>query len=299
MKHIKNATRCAKIIEMLEALPRTTESLLEDISEEFGKPVSLRTLQRDFREIDAYLGISIEYNRGKKYYEITEYNQDETCKRRLDLIRTDYVFSRVDADNSLVHLDQRVSHRSNDNLGRVFNVLKNREELVFDYHSYWREPEIDRRGLPIFLKEFDGRWYVYVIDTSEKKQGQHRRFPLDRMKSIRGEKYTDSFPKLDHDTIYKNLYGIIVPDEASEPLSVVLKVEKFQANYLIDIPLHTSQKIKSQSDTHIIFSLKLIPTVEFDQKILSLGTSIEVVAPIQYRQCIKQQIDNMATIYEK
>lgn len=296
MRIIKHPLRCAKLIEMLEVSACAKDKLLEAIEDEFGS-YSLRTMQRDFREIAAYLGISIAYNRSKQLYEIKEVEEDETCKRRLDLIRTDYVFSRLESDNKLVYLDQRVSKSSNANLGLVFSALRDKQELVFDYHSFWKEPETEKRGLPMFLKEFDGRWYIYLIYTSEDKKGEHRRLPLDRMQNIKTEEYKGKWPKVSHDTIYQYLYGIIVPQE-TEPQEIQLKVSAFHTNYLEDIPLHASQVVEPLDDGYKLVSLKMIPTIELDRRLLSFGANIEVLSPASYREHIARDIVLLHQTYQ-
>ena len=54
--------------------------------------------------------------------------------------------------------------------------------------------------------------------------------------------------------------------------------------------MHASQKETEQTKDYSIFEYHLIPTIEFKQELLSMGTNVEVLAPQKLRDEIKDDI---------
>ncbi len=77
---------------------------------------------------------------------------------------------------------------------------------------------------------------------------------------------------------FSKAYGIITGDETPEG-TVVLQVSEWHAHYLRSLPLHHSQVEKESSEGYCTFEYRLCPTFDFQQEILSMGASVEVMSP--------------------
>ena len=96
--------------------------------------------------------------------------------------------------------------------------------------------------------------------------------------------------------MFAGTYGIIVEDIPIE--SVRLKVDAYQANYLRSLPLHPSQHELKRTDEYAIFSLRVRPTYDFRQKLLSFGSTIEVLQPESLREEMREEIATMLKRYQ-
>ena len=78
---------------------------------------------------------------------------------------------------------------------------------------------------------------------------------------------------------------------------VALKVDSWQSKYLRTLPLHHSQVEVERNEEYSIFEYRLCPTFDFQQKLLSMGDSVEVLAPKALREEIDINACEMASLY--
>ena len=96
--------------------------------------------------------------------------------------------------------------------------------------------------------------------------------------------------------MFEGVYGIIVDDTPIE--SIRLKVDAYQANYLRSLLLHSSQHELKRTVDYSIFSLRVRPTFDFKQKLLSFGSTVEVLKPESLREEMKTEITAMLKRYK-
>lgn len=74
-------------------------------------------------------------------------------------------------------------------------------------------------------------------------------------------------------------------------------MDAYQANYLRSLPLHSSQHELERTEEYSIFSLRVRPTYDFKQKLLSLGRTVEVLQPESLRADMCDEIQEMVKKY--
>ena len=168
--------------------------------------------------------------------------------------------------------------------------------MKFDYGPYWRDNVTHYTDFrPHALKMFERRWYVVGKYTEDMP---HHIFALDRISNIeiQEDTYTRD-PDFDVEEMFKDSYGIILREEV-EVESVWIKVDAFQANYLRSLPLHHSQIELKRNEEYSVFSVRVRPTFDFRQQLLSLGSRVEVLKPESLRDEMKEEIAAMLGKYE-
>ena len=63
--------------------------------------------------------------------------------------------------------------------------------------------------------------------------------------------------------------------------------------------LHQSQHEIERNDEYSIFTLRLRPTFDFQQEILSMGSDVEVLAPEWFREDTAERIKGMWDKYKE
>ena len=177
-------------------------------------------------------------------------------------------------------------------LPMLLEALKELRTLNFTYQPYWSESPYSYSGVqPYALKMFERRWYLIA-----RRDGHYRIFALDRMTKVelQDESYKRD-PKFDLKKMFEGVYGIIVDDTPVE--SIRLKVNAYQANYLRSLPLHSSQHELKRTEEYSVFSLRVRPTFDFKQKLLSLGSTVEVLQPENLRADMRGEIQEMMNKY--
>lgn len=251
-----------------------------------------RSFHRHRSEIMDLFGIEIEcYIDGGQYrYRLADDGGREYFRQwMMDSIAVNHVVadSREAAQYILVEpTDSRM-------LPMLLEALKEQRTLNFTYQPYWSESPYNYSGVqPYALKMFERRWYLIA-----RRDGEYRIFALDRMSSVelQDETYKRD-PKFDMEKMFEGTYGIIVKEEIPVE-SIRLKVEAYQANYLRSLPLHNSQHELKHTEEYSIFSLRVRPTYDFKQKLLSLGSTVEVLQPESFRKEIAEELKNTLKQY--
>ncbi len=263
----------------------------ENISD--GEPYARRTFQRHRDEVLDLFGIEIEcYSDGSEYrYRIADNSSNDYFRRwLLDSIAV----NRIVTDSREVARYISIESTNNTALPIVLEALKDLRLVNFDYKPYRKESSTHYFNFqPHALKMFERRWYL--IGRYHKT---HRTFALDRMTNVvLQEENFKRDPKFDLEKMFSGSYGIIVEDIPVE--SIWLKVEAHQANYLRSLPLHRTQtELPCKDKDYAIFALRVRPTFDLRQKILSLGSAVEVLKPESLREEMREEVRRMSKMYQ-
>ena len=127
-----------------------------------------------------------------------------------------------------------------------------------------------------------------------------RIYALDRIKVLEPTERKFKLPKkFDAEKFFEDYYGIIIGDEDFDVEPVALKVDSWQSKYLRTLPLHHSQVEVVRNDEYSIFEYRLCPSFDFRQKLLSMGETVEVLAPQLLRDNIFESVGYMSENYNK
>lgn len=251
-----------------------------------------RSFHRHRSEIMDLFGIEIEcyVDSGQYRYRLADDGGREYFRQwMMDSIAVNHIVadSREAAQYILVEpTDSRM-------LPLLLEALKEQRTLNYTYQPYWSESPCSYSGVqPYALKMFERRWYLIA-----RRDGEYRIFALDRMTKVELQEETyKRNPKFDMEKMFEGTYGIIVKEEIPVE-SIRLKVDAYQANYLRSLPLHNSQHELKHTEEYSIFSLRVRPTYDFKQKILSLGSTVEVLQPESFRKEIAEELKNTLKQY--
>ena len=176
-------------------------------------------------------------------------------------------------------------------LTTIIEAMRDGLKMEMTYHSFGKDTASTYPFEPYFVKVFKQRWYV--IGKSDKV----RIHALDRIPNlvITEDKYempSDFIPE----DYFQHCFGII-HDENIPPQTVKLKLSAWQANYLRALPIHSSQREVEVKDDYVVFEYFVKPTFDFRQEILSMGDTVEVIAPHSFREEMKKLTADMNKIY--
>ena len=101
-------------------------------------------------------------------------------------------------------------------------------------------------------------------------------FVIEKIKETPGEKYLK--PNIDTATFYLDTIGVSkMPNQTTQ--TIVLKMVKEHAPYIITKPMHPSQKILKEDTDGVIFSIDVIWNFELEREILGFGEQIKILSP--------------------
>ena len=304
-----------KYVWLVETIYKAKKITFEEINEKWldndlseDKPLPLRTFHTWRQNIEEMFGLIIENEKGGQYYYYIQNADDlkDESSLRSWLFRT-LAVSNMMLDSVCIKdkiLLEEV-HDGREYLPVILESLKKNIVLEMTYRSFWRDEantfEIEPYCLKAFkqrycLKAFKQRWYlvgrspyydrimIYALDRVHRLELTERSF--DYPKDFKAENYFD------------DCFGIIA-DQNYDVETVKLKVSAGQAKYLNSLTLHGSQEEIERTDEYSIFTVRLRPTFDFQQEILSMGSDIEVLSPKWFREDTAERVKAMWNKYKE
>ncbi len=262
-----------------------------------GEPMPRRTFYNYRQSIIELFGIEIAYDKRTNEYYIDSSGRDNDDNSLTDWLLNSAAMSGVLSDA------RAVSHRvfvedvpsARHNLAPILDALNHDIAIRFTYHPFTRSrPSVGVEIEPYLIKLFRQRWYVAGHNVSE---GRLKTYALDRMSAIELTGRRFEMPAdFDPAEYFRHSFGIVV--DAGEPRDVVLRTDPRQAKYLRALPLHWSQQ-EMVHDRFSDFSYRLLLTEDFLKELMTLGPSVEVLAPPELKTMLADRLRQTLSHYEK
>ena len=293
-----------KYVWLVEAIYKAKKISFEEINQRWvdndlseGKPLPIRTFHKWRQAIEEMFGLIIENENGGQYRYYIE-NADDL---RNGSMRS-WLFNTLTVSNLMMESasikDKILFEEIPDGeqyLPAILGALKNSHVLGMTYQSYTRDEANTFEVEPYCLKAFKQRWYLVARSPYYDKI---MIYSLDRVKWLGLTEKSFKYPKsFIPEEFFEDSFGIIA-DTKVKIETVKLKVSAGQANYLRSLTLHQTQKEIERTDEYSIFTVRLRPTFDFRQEILSQGCDIEVLEPTWFRDEIAEISKHMWNKYK-
>ena len=294
-----------KYVWLVETIYKAKQITYEDINLQWldnemseRKPLPLRTFHKWRIAIEEMFGLIIENEQGGRYrYYIQNADELKNGSMRSWLFNT-LTVSNLMMENVSIK-DKVLFEEIPDGeqyLPDIFEALKKNLVLEMTYQSFSRDEENTFEVEPLCLKAFKQRWYLVAHSPYYDKV---MIYALDRVHRLGIIKKSFKYPKdFVPEKFFDDCFGIIA-DKRIKPETVKLKVSAGQANYLRTLTLHQTQREIEQTDEYSIFIVKLRPTFDFRQEILSQGSDIEVLEPKWFRDEVAEVSKHMWNKYKE
>lgn len=268
----------------------------QSINDEENYEISIRTFQREIKEIASTHGIEITYNRSQGVYEIVYDGNEDRNERLMES------FEIIDALKISTHLSNHLilekrKPLGTNNMNYLIHAIKNRNEISFSYSKYWTEELVDtqRKVQPLALKEARYRWYLVAKDL---KDNRIKTFGLDRITNLEITNLKFIFPEnYNPEEAFRHSFGIINEDN-KEPRKIVLSFSYEQGKYIKSLPLHHSQKELTNDEKEYRIELLLHPTYDFVMELLSIGAEVKVLEPESLKKEMIKKLETTLKRYE-
>ena len=204
--------------------------------------------------------------------------------------------------------DMHISSSMEQNLTNIhllpvfFKAISDKKVLRFDYQRFGQEP-FTLTFHPQFLKEYNGRWFVFGDANREPYQAYN--VPLDRIVGevveVSDVEYIPA-PKGFYQEYFNNIVGVTHENGAKVEEVVIRTKTEYQHGLLLTKPLHPSQEEVLPFGEHDgqwygEVHLTIEPNREFRGPILLYGENLEVVSPLSLREQIKDIIKQQMAQY--
>ena len=217
--------------------------------------------------------------------------------RRMSIIPKDFITFNGMKDRILLE-DVPLGKNFRD---AIIDAMRRNVELLIEYQRY--ETDLEGEHLKIFhmqpyaMKVYNHRWYLLGY---MKEEDDIRTIALDRILHIKVLNSGFSLPEnFDANKYFSNVIGIY--NNKDLPVSEVkIRAYGVQADYLRSTPLHKSQSEGSSKYGEFAeFTYRLCITPELISQLLSMGSQVEVLEPVELREKIKSELEDGLTYYKK
>ena len=274
----------------------------------FESDYSRRTFNNHRDAVYDVFGIHIGCNRSTNRYFI-EYSDDVSDENAETawLINTFTVNSMLSLGKE--RLSGRVSvedipsgHR---HLTNIMEAMTGNNEIVIGYRKYTKEETDIYTIRPYAVKEFAKRWYIigYCIERDAM-----RVYGLDRIMDMEITGNTFRMPKsFDVDELFATSFGIYIPEEKGQ--TIIFRTSQTEANFLRDLPIHSSQKELVLKDVRrlfpetspitedVFFEIFVCPNNALIMEFCKHAGRLEVLSPASVRETVATELMKAASQY--
>ena len=319
MAKLEQIQRLLYIAELLKNKPNgityeETKNFLEKKFEEKGFELkfSEKTFKRDRNLIAEILGLESKYKKTLGTFALNNEELNPESENTLDDILLIEAY-RKSKKNSKIVLFERREPKGLQHFSDFIDAIKRHRIVSFTYQKYDESQPEKRVVVPYALKESQNRWYLLATDFSpENKKSLHnflssdekpefdkpkiKSFGLDRISKL--EVHHTRQLRFEHvlEDSFNHSFGVSSTlDEI--PQEIILSFTPHQGKYIKSLPLHHSQEILTDDEREVRIKLKLFPTFDFNQEILSHGANVVVISPESFRDEIKKDIKSIIKNY--
>ncbi len=293
MSYQSKIKRYLQILQLIEKSSHPTSAEMISRMSESGIKVSDRQLKRDFESLRAEFGLDIHYSTYRKGYYLE--NEEPTFPYFLKLLEfsqnMELLTSYLKEGSNIAEIIEFEDYNSFKGVQFIRDIaffIKNSSEIRLNYKRFDAKTEKEYSFQPYLLREYLNRWYVigFLTDTQE-----IRTFGLDRIVSMQESDQKFKKSKInDLVSLFRNVMGITAArEDIAEEIELVCN--SFQGNLLKTLPLHSSQKVVSETPDKIVLSFRLVVNFELKQRLLMIATQAKVTKP----QSLKMEIQKMLT----
>ena len=197
------------------------------------------------------------------------------------------------------------------NIDVVNRVLLTQDQVFsITYQDFYDKEPREVLLAPYCVRVFRQRWYVIGVMLNKPEgeepaeltnQGNIRRYALDRIQYLELTDETFKMPRhFTAEEYFADAFGIIVEPEEYDVECIRLRVTDInhRRQYLRSLPLHDSQHEVERHSDYSIFEVRVAPTYDFIQQILSMGNEVEVLSPDYVRAEMAKRVKELAAVYE-
>ena len=195
-------------------------------------------------------------------------------------------------------------HQTNiEYLPMLYESIKNHQVLSIDYKPY-EEEKVTLIFHPHYLKEYNGRWHLFgYVEETTPKEGID--LALDRIVGKPREVYDKEFicaPDRVYEAFFEKIVGVSHQEDNYYGMIRVRAHSLYIFKLMETKKLHKSQETVFPFGEHADgvygeFTFDVEVNNEFIGRILQMGDGLEIVAPKEVRDILRERIEKMAELY--
>lgn len=196
--------------------------------------------------------------------------------------KLEYRFGIKSNGENVISFEQNEQLKGLEYLSDVIDATVNHTPINIDYKTY-KGKSLKTILHPYYVKQYNNRWFLFGF---EEESGKIANKALDRIQhislaSVQFRQNTD----VDFSHVFDDIVGVSIPADNVEKENIIIRFTETRFPYVTSKPIHKSQVVLNEQKC--LVAIKVKPTRELEQQILSFGSDVEVLAPENFRERIK------------
>lgn len=168
---------------------------------------------------------------------------------------------------------EKTVYSGQNRIQELYDLIVRGKTVDLLYTPFDRDQQ-KRTVVPIFLKEYNQRWFLIAFDSD---RGNYQNFALDRIDQVLiSDRRLSVDSILDPESYFSNLIGVSMEGELA---NVQIRVKKPRAFYIRTKYWHSTQTELLETPDFIDFQWTVFTNRELKSKIFELGHDVEVLSP--------------------
>ena len=195
---------------------------------------------------------------------------------------------------TIVAFDENFDLRGRSWFAQLFSAIASQQALEIKYQPF-DKPIRTYMFHPYLLKQYNKRWFLV---GSEDGYSSLTKLALDRILEITSASIPYK-PNTDFNLQeYFEEYIGITRKPSDDIYPVLIKVDKGLYNYIETKPLHGTQKVIRRDEDSVVIQIEVILNPELLQLLLSYGSGLTVLKPIELQQAILEESKKITQKYK-
>lgn len=297
---------CRKMADALEVSSKTIQRDIDFMRDRLGLPIEYDPLRVGYYYTEEVASFpSIEVSEGEvaalfvaqkalAQYRGTPFERPlrSAFRKIADSLKERVSFSWSDLEDAISFHSAGASVADLELFETVTQAVMRSVELEFEYRKLQSKGFELRRVRPYHIASLENQWYLFALDLGRK---QIRTFALPRMRKV---KATDTrFRRPADFSVAKILSGSFGVFEGGKKHRIKLQFDAFAARLVSERTWHESQKFREAKDGTAILEMELGGLEEIERWVLSWGSHVRVVAPVQLAKRVLAEARDVAGLY--
>ena len=207
--------------------------------------------------------------------------------------RLESSFSLGNIKKDVIQFEQNEFLKGLEFISPIYNAIIYEKVVEIIYKGFKQEEPVKYIFHPQLLKQYNNRWFLLGFINDKEyltNMSLDRIISLDEISGI-----TYQANAIDFNELFEDVVGVTIPKE-SELQYIHLKLDATLAPYLLNKPLHGSQKLIDKQQN--IIQIEVYINYELIALLMSFGEGIEVLAPLALRRQMMLKFKNVLNKYE-
>lgn len=193
----------------------------------------------------------------------------------------------------IIEFEENPYLKGNEHITTLFHAILSEQVLTVTYQGFKQAAPGKSKFHPHYLKQYNNRWFVFGVTEGYEGITNLALDRLERIEQAKGRFRRNT--NVDYAEHFEDVVGVSVHPGPAKAVEILVAAKLWP--YLASKPLHGSQKVITRNEAGVTIQIEVIPNHELQALLLSYGEDLQVLAPEDLRQVMRERAEALARSY--